>query len=80
MTLISRDTHRFGDLLAASNCPSFASFAVYELRFSVKEMISKAHVSLALEGHFSWGHGDQALSGEMKPNLVSALIQRGALR
>ena len=48
--------------------------------FNVKETGSKASETL------TWGDyeitilADQALAGLMKPNLVSALIQRGALR
>ena len=48
--------------------------------FSVKEMVLWANAALTGEGHESKVLDDQALAGEMKPNLVSALIQRGALR
>jgi hypothetical protein len=47
---------------------------------NVKEMQSEATGSLTGEGHQTRGEADQALAGVMKPNLVRALIQRGALR
>jgi hypothetical protein len=50
------------------------------LSFSVKGMESKAITSLSSEGHVVEGCDDQAGAGLMKPNLVRALIQRGALR
>ena len=46
----------------------------------MKEMGSKASDVLTHEGHDMTMLSDQALAGLMKPNLVSALIQRGALR
>lgn len=48
--------------------------------FSVKETGSKASETLTRGGHDVTILADQALAGLMKPNLVSALIQRGALR
>ena len=48
--------------------------------FSVKETDSKASETLTWVGHDITILADQALAGLMKPNLVSALIQRGALR
>ena len=47
---------------------------------SVKETVLKASATLTSEGHVARGLNDQALAGLMKPNLVRALIQRGALR
>ena len=47
---------------------------------SVKETDSKASETLTWVGHDITILADQALAGLMKPNLVSALIQRGALR
>jgi hypothetical protein len=47
---------------------------------SVKETGSKASETLTRGGHDVTILADQALAGLMKPNLVSALIQRGALR
>lgn len=47
---------------------------------SVKETDSKASETLTWVGHDVTILADQALAGLMKPNLVSALIQRGALR
>jgi hypothetical protein len=49
-------------------------------RLNVKEMQSEATGSLTGEGHQTRREADQALAGVMKPNLVRALIQRGALR
>jgi hypothetical protein len=50
-------------------------------KFSVKELSAKTSESLTTEGHGeSRKRQDQALTGLMKPNLVRALIQRGALR
>jgi hypothetical protein len=46
----------------------------------VKEMLSKAIAFLTGEGHEAKVFDAQALAGAMKPNLVRALIQRGALR
>ena len=48
--------------------------------FSVKETDSKASETLTWVGHDITILAGQALAGLMKPNLVSALIQRGALR
>jgi len=48
--------------------------------FSVKEVIVRANESLTGKGQGASGGCDQALAGLMKPNLVRALIQRGALR
>lgn len=50
------------------------------LGFSVKDRTAKANGVLAGEGHGRTKQSCQVLAGEMKPNLVSALIQRGALR
>lgn len=50
------------------------------MTISVKEMLSKTSEYLTGEGHAGKAHDDQALAGVMKPNLVRALIQRGALR
>ena len=47
---------------------------------SVKVMLAKANEALTGEGHVGNGDDDQALAWVMKPNLVRALIQRGALR
>ena len=47
---------------------------------SVKDTMPKASTPLTSRGHVAEGCDDQALAGAMKPNLVSALIQRGALR
>ena len=47
---------------------------------SVKEVGFEATAFLTGEGHEGKADDDQALAGVMKPNLVSALIQRGALR
>ena len=48
--------------------------------FSVKETMSEASIALTCEGHGVMGCDDQTLTGAMKPYLVRALIQRGALR
>ena len=48
--------------------------------FSVKELMSKASEFLTGEGHAGNAHDGQAVAVEIKPNLVRALIQRGALR
>ncbi len=48
--------------------------------FSVKEPMPKTTARLTLEGHAVKSLAGQALAGLMKPNLVSDLIQRGALR
>ena len=48
--------------------------------FSVKEPMPKTTAPLAIEGRAKKALDDQALAGLMKPNLVSDLIQRGALR
>jgi hypothetical protein len=50
------------------------------LRFSVKDTRAKATAPLTGKGHAEGEPDDQALAGAMKPNLVRALIQRGALR
>ena len=49
-------------------------------RFSVKEAPTRTRLSLAQEAIRGWTQGLQACAGAMKPNLISALIQRGALR
>lgn len=49
-------------------------------KFSVKETRVETNAVLPDEGHGDIASGDQALAGVMKPNLVRALIQRGALR
>lgn len=46
----------------------------------MKEPTPESIAPLAIEGHAKKALGDQALAGLMKPNLVSDLIQRGALR
>ena len=48
--------------------------------FSVKDIVPKANAPLTIEGHDGEVLDNQALTGLMKPNLVRALIQRGALR
>lgn len=48
--------------------------------FNVKEMYWQTTAFLTSEGHAWMVSLDQAWAGGMKPNLVSALIQRGALR
>jgi len=47
---------------------------------SVKEAPTRTRLSLAQEAIRGWTQGLQACAGAMKPNLISALIQRGALR
>ena len=47
---------------------------------SVKEMTLGASIPLTAQGHKVNGTVDQALVGAIKPNLISDLIQRGALR
>lgn len=47
---------------------------------SVKEKVLEASEALASEGHIEKAREDQMAAGLMKPNLVRALIQRGALR
>jgi hypothetical protein len=47
---------------------------------SVKEMTLGASIPLTAQGHKVYGIVDQALVGAIKPNLISDLIQRGALR
>ena len=47
---------------------------------SVKDPMPKTTARLTLEGHAVKSLAGQALAGLMKPNLVSDLIQRGALR
>ena len=47
---------------------------------SVKEMTLWASIPLTAQGHKVNGTVDQALVGAIKPNLISDLIQRGALR
>lgn len=49
-------------------------------KISVKETVSEASRTLTCEGHGVRGCDDQAPTGAMKPYLVRALIQRGALR
>ncbi len=49
-------------------------------KVSVKETMSEASIALTCEGHEVRGCDDQAPTGAMKPYLVRALIQRGALR
>lgn len=51
-----------------------------QVRVSVKEMGPKAKEPLTGKGHAEKALEDQALAGWMKPNLVRAFIQRGALR
>ena len=46
----------------------------------MKETMSEASIALTCEGHEVRGCDDQAPTGAMKPYLVRALIQRGALR
>ena len=46
----------------------------------MKEMAFETTAPLTDEGHAAKALTDQAQVGLMKPNLVSALIQRGALR
>jgi hypothetical protein len=46
---------------------------------SVKEPMLKASTPLASEGHDTTNHY-QVVAGLMMPNLIRALIQRGALR
>jgi methylthioribose-1-phosphate isomerase len=48
--------------------------------FSMKDTRAKATPPLTGKGHAEKEPDDQALAGLMKPNLVRALIQRGALR
>ena len=50
------------------------------VKVSVKEMSAKTNRALTSGGHDGVGSADQALACLIKPNLVSALIQRGALR
>ncbi len=50
------------------------------MNISVKEMESESSEILATEGHLEKTLDDQGAAGLMKPNLVRALIQRGALR
>ena len=50
------------------------------LTLSVKEMTLGASIPLTTQGHKVNGTVDQALVGAIKPNLISDLIQRGALR
>ena len=57
-----------------------ALFKFCGLVFSVKEPMPKTTARLTLEGHAVKSLAGQALAGLMKPNLVSDLIQRGALR
>ena len=47
---------------------------------SVKDRVSQANAILTYEGHGEVMRSGQALAGVMKPNLIRALIQRGALR
>ena len=46
----------------------------------MKETLTKTSEPLTGEGHAGKADEDQALAGVMKPSLVRALIQRGALR
>ena len=46
----------------------------------MKERVSQANAILTYEGHGEVMRSGQALAGVMKPNLIRALIQRGALR
>lgn len=46
----------------------------------MKKMLPKASAFLTGEGHAGKMRDDQALARLINPNLVSALIQRGALR
>ncbi len=48
--------------------------------FSVKEIHTKTSAVLTGEGHANQIDNDQALAGVIQPNLISVLIQRGALR
>ena len=53
----------------------------FKVRYvSVKEMTLGASIPLTTQGHKVNGTVDQALVGAIKPNLISDLIQRGALR
>jgi hypothetical protein len=47
---------------------------------SVKEISFGATAGLTGKGHAAVALSGQALAGAMQPNLVRALIQRGALR
>jgi len=60
--------------------PSFGSAMLETAEVSVKEPMPKTTARLTLEGHAVKSLAGQALAGLMKPNLVSDLIQRGALR
>jgi hypothetical protein len=53
---------------------------VQDMVISVKDTRAKATSPLTGKGHAEEEPDDQALAGAMKPNLVRALIQRGALR
>jgi hypothetical protein len=57
-----------------------AGKAMTNYKVSVKEMATQASACLTISGHGAMGLDNQALAGAMKPNLVRALIQRGALR
>jgi hypothetical protein len=52
----------------------------YAVRFSVKETTTNGNALLIGQGQGEGRLNNQAPAGVMKPNLVSALIQRGALR
>ena len=67
------------------NAPKILNITVIKngksrLKFSVKEMAFETTAPLTDEGHAAKALTDQAQVGLMKPNLVSDLIQRGALR
>lgn len=54
------------------------AYTVWIRRFSLKEPRTKASKFLTAAGHAGKACEAQALAGVMGPNLVSALIQRGA--
>lgn len=61
-------------------CYFFVSFnGLQDFEVSVKEPCMKASAGLASQGR-SGQRVNQTVAGLMKPNLVSDLIQRGALR
>lgn len=66
--------------ITASKRSSIFDFLDRHCMFSVKEPMPKTTARLTLEGHAVKSLAGQALAGLMKPNLVSDLIQRGALR
>jgi hypothetical protein len=59
---------------------NYAGGCVLSHSFSVRELTAKTNTALTRGGHDGGASADQALAGLMKPNLVRALIQRGALR